>query len=56
MQQTIRDASVRMIKPNTDLALARDAMGVDKAMAARADKATAAGAGAKAAPGARPAH
>lgn len=49
LQQSIRDASVRMVKPNTDLALARDAMGVDKAMAARADKA-AAGAGA------RPAH
>ncbi|HWF78749.1 MAG TPA: peptidylprolyl isomerase [Caulobacteraceae bacterium] len=50
LQQSIRDASVRMIKPSTDLALAREAMGVDAAMAARVDKANAAAAGA------RPAH
>jgi hypothetical protein len=43
LQQTIREAAVKMVKPNTDLALAREAMGVDAAMAARADKAAAAG-------------
>jgi len=42
LQQAIREAAVRMVKPNTDLALAREAMGVDAAMAARADKAAAA--------------
>lgn len=41
LQQAIRDASVKMIKPSTNLALAREAMGVDAAMAARADKANA---------------
>jgi peptidyl-prolyl cis-trans isomerase D len=41
LQQSIRDAAVKMIKPSTDLALAREAMGVDAAMAARADKAAA---------------
>ena len=41
LQQSIRDASVRMVKPSTDLKLARQAMGVDDAMAARADKAAA---------------
>jgi peptidyl-prolyl cis-trans isomerase D len=42
LQQMIREAAVKMVKPNTDLALAREAMGVDAAMAARADKAAAA--------------
>lgn len=42
LQQTIREAAVKMVKPNTDLALAREAMGVDAAMAARVDKAAAA--------------
>ncbi len=42
LQQAIREAAVKMVKPNTDLALAREAMGVDQAMAARADKAAAA--------------
>jgi peptidyl-prolyl cis-trans isomerase D len=42
LQQAIREAAVKMVKPNTDLALAREAMGVDAAMAARADKAAAA--------------
>ena len=41
LQQSVRDAAVKMIKPTTDLALAREAMGVDAAMAARADKAAA---------------
>jgi peptidyl-prolyl cis-trans isomerase D len=41
LQQAIRDAAVRMVKPATDLAMARQAMGVDQAMAARVDKATA---------------
>ncbi|HEY1427864.1 MAG TPA: peptidylprolyl isomerase [Caulobacteraceae bacterium] len=41
LQQAIRDAAVRMVKPATDLAMARQAMGVDSAMAARVDKATA---------------
>lgn len=45
LQASIRDASVKLIKPSTDLALARQAMGVDDAMAARADKAAAASAG-----------
>jgi peptidyl-prolyl cis-trans isomerase D len=39
MQQAVRDAAVRMVKPSTDLALARQAMGVDEAMAARVAKA-----------------
>jgi peptidyl-prolyl cis-trans isomerase D len=45
LQQSIRDAAVKLIKPSTDLALARQAMGVDDAMAARADKAAASSAG-----------
>ena len=35
LQGAIRDASLQMIKPSTDLTLARNAMGVDPAMAAR---------------------
>ena len=51
-----RNASVKLIKPQTDLTLARNAMGVDAEMAARVDKATAAaGAASKAAAGAKPA-
>lgn len=42
LQQAIREASVRMIKPATDLGMARQAMNVDPAMAARVDKAVAA--------------
>jgi peptidyl-prolyl cis-trans isomerase D len=41
----IRDASVKMIKPRTDLALARKAMGVDDAMLAKVSKPGAKGAG-----------
>ena len=47
LQTASRNAAVKMIKPRTDLTLARNAMGVDAAMAARADKAAAASAGAK---------
>ena len=39
LQDAVRQAAVRMIKPHTDLTLARNAMGVDDAMAARVDKA-----------------
>jgi peptidyl-prolyl cis-trans isomerase D len=39
LQQAVRAASVRMVKPSTDLALARQTMGVDDAMVARATKA-----------------
>jgi peptidyl-prolyl cis-trans isomerase D len=39
VQDAARQAAVTMIKPSTDLALARSAMGVDPAMAARVDKA-----------------
>jgi peptidyl-prolyl cis-trans isomerase D len=38
-----RTAAVKTIKPRTDLTLARNAMGVDPAMAARVDKAAASG-------------
>jgi len=38
LQQAVRDAALRMIKPQTDLQLARNAMGVDAAMVARATK------------------
>jgi peptidyl-prolyl cis-trans isomerase D len=41
LQEATRQAAVTMIKPHTDLALARNAMGVDAAMAARIDKASA---------------
>jgi len=44
LQDAARDAAVKMIKPRTDLTLARNAMGVDPAMAARIDKTAAAGA------------
>jgi len=51
-----RTASVKLVKPRTDLALARNAMGVDPAMAARVDKAAASsGTASGAAPGAKPA-
>jgi peptidyl-prolyl cis-trans isomerase D len=39
LQEAVRQAAVRMIKPHTDLTLARNAMGVDDAMAARVDRA-----------------
>jgi peptidyl-prolyl cis-trans isomerase D len=42
LQQATREASVKLIKPSTNLKLARDAMGVDPAMAERYDKAAAA--------------
>jgi peptidyl-prolyl cis-trans isomerase D len=45
LQEASRQAAVRMIKPHSDLALARNAMGVDPAMAARIDKAAAASEG-----------
>jgi len=41
LQSAIRDAALQMIKPSTDLTLARNAMGVDPAMAARLSKAAA---------------
>ncbi|HXQ14037.1 MAG TPA: peptidyl-prolyl cis-trans isomerase [Caulobacteraceae bacterium] len=52
LQEASRQAAVKMIKPHADLALARNAMGVDPAMAARIDKAAAASGGAA---GAKPA-
>ena len=51
LQNAARDAAVKAIKPQTNLSLARNAMNVDPAMAARVDKAAASGA----APGAKPA-
>jgi peptidyl-prolyl cis-trans isomerase D len=42
LQGAARDAAVKMIKPQTNLTLARNAMNVDPAMAARIDKAAAA--------------
>jgi peptidyl-prolyl cis-trans isomerase D len=47
LQAASRNAAVKLIKPRTDLTLARNAMGVDAAMAARIDKAAAASSGAK---------
>jgi peptidyl-prolyl cis-trans isomerase D len=41
LQSAIRDAALHMVKPSTDLTLARTAMGVDAAMAARLTKAAA---------------
>jgi peptidyl-prolyl cis-trans isomerase D len=38
LQDAVRAASLNMIKPQTDLALARDAMGADAALIARATK------------------
>jgi hypothetical protein len=38
LQSAIRDAAVQMVKPTSDLTLARNAMGVDPAMAARLTK------------------
>jgi peptidyl-prolyl cis-trans isomerase D len=38
LQSAIRDAAVHMVKPSSDLTLARKAMGVDDAMAARLTK------------------
>ncbi len=52
LQDAARQAAVKMIKPRSDLTLARNAMGVDPAMAARIDKAAAASGGAA---GAKPA-
>jgi peptidyl-prolyl cis-trans isomerase D len=40
LQGAIRDASVQLVKPSTDLTLARNAMGIDPAMAARVSAAT----------------
>jgi len=42
LQDAARQAAVKMVKPHSDLTLARNAMGVDPAMAARIDKAAAA--------------
>ncbi len=53
LQGAARDAAVKMIKPKTNLTLARNAMNVDPAMAARIDKAAAAS---NAAAGAKPAQ
>jgi hypothetical protein len=53
LQAAARDAAVKMIKPQTNLTLARNAMNVDAAMAARIDKANAAAA--TGAAGAKPA-
>jgi hypothetical protein len=39
LQDAARAAAVKMVKPTSDLALARNAMGVDPAVAARIDKA-----------------
>jgi peptidyl-prolyl cis-trans isomerase D len=41
LESAIRDAALRMVKPSTDLTLARSAMDVDAAMAARLTKAAA---------------
>jgi len=40
LQSAIRDAAMHLVKPSTDLTLARTAMGVDAAMAARLTKAS----------------
>ncbi|HZZ88349.1 MAG TPA: peptidyl-prolyl cis-trans isomerase, partial [Caulobacteraceae bacterium] len=53
LQEATRQASVALVKPTTNLKLAREAMGVDPDMAARYDKA--AGAPAASATGAKPA-
>jgi peptidyl-prolyl cis-trans isomerase D len=47
LQEAIRQAAVKLIKPQTDLNLARNAMGVDPAVAARIDKAAATAAAAR---------
>jgi peptidyl-prolyl cis-trans isomerase D len=47
LQSAIRDAALHMVKPTTDLTLARSAMGVDAEMAARLTKAAATGSLAK---------
>ena len=44
LQQALHDAAVKVVKPTTDLDLARSAMGVDAAMVARATAKPAAGA------------
>jgi peptidyl-prolyl cis-trans isomerase D len=49
LQEATRQAAVRMINPRSNLALARNAMGVDPAMAARFDKAAGKSLGAQAA-------
>jgi peptidyl-prolyl cis-trans isomerase D len=55
LQEAARQAAVKMIKPRSDLTLARNAMGVDPAMAARIDKAAASGSASGGKPAPQPA-